>query len=160
MQEDEIPGGALRRNLLTTMGIFPCREKFPWQNRESNPGPHDQQSETLTTRPRGWSDTQCTCKVKMQCVRLTAVAMENPFILCVCVCVCVCVVELYVSIYYIKISSVAQCFYGEFRQSATIIGTQVFFYVKCPVLDGKQKKKTFLCSCLTFFRRTVGLNRS
>ena len=49
--------------------------------------------------------------------------MENPFILCVCVCVCVCVVELYVSIYYIKISSVAQCFYGEFRQSATIIGT-------------------------------------
>ena len=33
--EDEIPGGALRLNLLTTQtmvttGIFPCKEKFPW----------------------------------------------------------------------------------------------------------------------------------
>ena len=35
MQEDEITGGALRLNLLTTQtmvttGIFPCKEKFPW----------------------------------------------------------------------------------------------------------------------------------
>jgi hypothetical protein len=41
---------------MVTMGIFPFKEKFPWQNRESNLGPHNQQSETLTTRPRGWSD--------------------------------------------------------------------------------------------------------
>ena len=59
MQEDEIPGVALSLNLLSTQtmvttGIFPCKEKFPWQNRESNPGPRDQQSETLTTRPQGW----------------------------------------------------------------------------------------------------------
>jgi hypothetical protein len=40
---------------MVTMGIFPFKEKSPWQNRESNPEPHDQQSETLTTRPRGWS---------------------------------------------------------------------------------------------------------
>ena len=35
MQEDEMPGGALSLNLLTTQtmvttGIFPCKEKFPW----------------------------------------------------------------------------------------------------------------------------------
>ena len=35
MQEDEIPGGALSLNLLTTQTmvtteIFPCKEKFPW----------------------------------------------------------------------------------------------------------------------------------
>ena len=35
MQEDEIPGGALSLNLLTTQtmvttGIFRCKEKFPW----------------------------------------------------------------------------------------------------------------------------------
>jgi len=35
MQEDEITGGALRLNLLTTQtmvttGIFPCKEKLPW----------------------------------------------------------------------------------------------------------------------------------
>ena len=35
MQEDEIPGGALSLNLLTTRtmvttGIFLCKEKFPW----------------------------------------------------------------------------------------------------------------------------------
>ena len=35
MQEDEIPGGALSQNLLTTQtvvttGNFPCKEKFPW----------------------------------------------------------------------------------------------------------------------------------
>ena len=35
MQEDEISGGALSPNLLTTQtmvttGIFPCKEKFPW----------------------------------------------------------------------------------------------------------------------------------
>ena len=35
MQEDEIPGGALSLNLLTTQtmvttGIFPLIEKFPW----------------------------------------------------------------------------------------------------------------------------------
>jgi hypothetical protein len=35
MLEDEIPGGALSLNRLTTqtmvtMGIFPCKEKFPW----------------------------------------------------------------------------------------------------------------------------------
>jgi hypothetical protein len=27
---------------IVTMGIFPFKEKSPWQNRESNPGPHDQ----------------------------------------------------------------------------------------------------------------------
>ena len=46
MQGDEIPGGALSLNLLTTQtmvttGIFPCKEKFPWESRETNPGPHD-----------------------------------------------------------------------------------------------------------------------
>ena len=35
MQEDEMPGGALNLNLLTTQtmvitAIFPCKEKFPW----------------------------------------------------------------------------------------------------------------------------------
>jgi hypothetical protein len=35
MHEDEISGGALSPNLLTTQtmvttGIFPCKEKFPW----------------------------------------------------------------------------------------------------------------------------------
>ena len=35
MQEDEIPGGALSLNLLTTQtmvttGIFPCKEEFSW----------------------------------------------------------------------------------------------------------------------------------
>ena len=35
MQEDEIAGGALSLNLLTTQtmvttGIFPCKEEFPW----------------------------------------------------------------------------------------------------------------------------------
>ena len=35
MQEDEIPGGNLSLNLLTTQtmvttGIFLCKEKFPW----------------------------------------------------------------------------------------------------------------------------------
>ena len=35
MKEDEIPGGVLSLNLLTTQtmvttGIFPCKEKFPW----------------------------------------------------------------------------------------------------------------------------------
>ena len=35
MQEDEIPGGDLSLNILTTQttvttGIFPCKEKFPW----------------------------------------------------------------------------------------------------------------------------------
>jgi hypothetical protein len=35
MQEDEIPGGALSLNLLTTQamvttGIFPCKKKSPW----------------------------------------------------------------------------------------------------------------------------------
>jgi hypothetical protein len=27
---------------MVTMEIFPFKEKSPWQNRESNPGPHDQ----------------------------------------------------------------------------------------------------------------------
>jgi hypothetical protein len=45
--EYEVPGGALNLILLTiqtmvAMGIFPFKEKFPWQNRESNPGPDDQ----------------------------------------------------------------------------------------------------------------------
>ena len=35
IQEGEIPGGALSLNLLitqamVTMGIFPCKETFPW----------------------------------------------------------------------------------------------------------------------------------
>ena len=46
MHEDEILGGALSLNLLTTQtmvttGIFPCKEKFPLKNQESNPEPHD-----------------------------------------------------------------------------------------------------------------------
>jgi hypothetical protein len=59
--EYEVPGGALNLNSIKTTqtmvakGIFPFKEKSPWQNRESNPGPHDQYSETLTTRPLGWS---------------------------------------------------------------------------------------------------------
>jgi hypothetical protein len=40
---------------MVAMGIFPFKEKYPWQNRESNLGPHYQLSETLATRPRGWS---------------------------------------------------------------------------------------------------------
>jgi hypothetical protein len=41
----EVPGVAL--NLTSTqtmvaMGIFPFKEKSPWQKRESNPGPHNQ----------------------------------------------------------------------------------------------------------------------
>jgi hypothetical protein len=45
--EYEVSGGALNlssTNLTQTMvtiGIF-FKEKSPWQNRESNPGPHDQ----------------------------------------------------------------------------------------------------------------------
>jgi hypothetical protein len=27
---------------MVAMGIFPFKEKFPWQSRESNLGPHDQ----------------------------------------------------------------------------------------------------------------------
>ena len=35
MQQDEIPGGSLNLNLLTTQtmistGVFPCKEIFPW----------------------------------------------------------------------------------------------------------------------------------
>jgi hypothetical protein len=45
---------------MVAKGVFPFKEKSPWQNRESNPGPHDQQSETPTTRPRGWSFTVYT----------------------------------------------------------------------------------------------------
>jgi hypothetical protein len=45
---------------MVAMRIFPFKEKSPWQNLESNPGPHDQWSETLTTRPRaGWSLRIC-----------------------------------------------------------------------------------------------------
>jgi hypothetical protein len=40
---------------MVTMGIFPFKEKSPWQNWESNPGPYDHEAETLTPRPRGWS---------------------------------------------------------------------------------------------------------
>jgi hypothetical protein len=42
--EYEIPGGALNLTTQTMVarGIFPFKEKSPWQNRESNPGPHDQ----------------------------------------------------------------------------------------------------------------------
>ena len=43
MQEDEIPGGALSLNLLTTQtmvttGIFPCKEKFPMLEPGIEPG--------------------------------------------------------------------------------------------------------------------------
>jgi hypothetical protein len=37
---------------MVTMEIFTLKEKFPWQNRESNPGPHDiadRSSDHLTT---------------------------------------------------------------------------------------------------------------
>jgi hypothetical protein len=43
--EYEVPGGALKLNSTQTMvarGILSFKEKSPWQNRESNPGPHDQ----------------------------------------------------------------------------------------------------------------------
>jgi hypothetical protein len=46
--EYEVPGGALNLNYIklpqtmVTMGISPFKEKSPQQNRESNPGPHDQ----------------------------------------------------------------------------------------------------------------------
>jgi hypothetical protein len=46
------------------MRVLPFKEKSPWQNRESNPGPHDQLSETLTTRPRGWSVARIIKKTK------------------------------------------------------------------------------------------------
>jgi hypothetical protein len=47
IHEYEVPGGALTEVLLNyqtmvTMGIFPFKENSPWQNRKSNPGPHDQ----------------------------------------------------------------------------------------------------------------------
>jgi hypothetical protein len=42
----EVPGGALNLNsaiqTMVAMGIFLFKEKSPWHNRESNPGPHDQ----------------------------------------------------------------------------------------------------------------------
>ena len=43
--EDEVPGWALKSKStnypdMFTMGIFPYQEKSPWENRESNPGPH------------------------------------------------------------------------------------------------------------------------
>jgi hypothetical protein len=41
---------------MVTMEVFPFKEKSSWQNWKSNPGPHDQYSETLTTRPRGCSN--------------------------------------------------------------------------------------------------------
>jgi hypothetical protein len=43
--EYEVPGGDLNLSSTTqtmvTMGNVPLKEKFPWQDRESNPGPHD-----------------------------------------------------------------------------------------------------------------------
>ena len=44
--ENEVPGGALSLDLLTTKtmvttGILPLQGKFPWYSRESNPGPRD-----------------------------------------------------------------------------------------------------------------------
>jgi hypothetical protein len=54
----EVPGGAL--NLSSTNcpdrghhGNLPLQGKILMI--ESNPGPYDQLSQTLTTRPRGWS---------------------------------------------------------------------------------------------------------
>ena len=46
MLEDEVTGGALRLNVLTTQtrvttGIFPLQGKIPVVELESNPGPHD-----------------------------------------------------------------------------------------------------------------------
>ena len=45
MQEDEIPGGALSLNLLTTQTMFTTgislQGKIPMVNRALNPGPHD-----------------------------------------------------------------------------------------------------------------------
>jgi hypothetical protein len=46
--EYEVPGGALKLNstklpkTMVAKRIFLFKEKSPWQNRESNPGPHDQ----------------------------------------------------------------------------------------------------------------------
>ena len=46
MLEDETPVGVLSLNLLITQtmvttGIFSRKEKFPWLDRKSYPGPHD-----------------------------------------------------------------------------------------------------------------------
>jgi hypothetical protein len=43
----EVPGGALNLNSTNypdhgDHGNLPLQGKIPWQNRESNPGPHDQ----------------------------------------------------------------------------------------------------------------------
>jgi hypothetical protein len=56
----------LTTQTMVTMGIFPFKEKSPWKNRESKPGPHDQQSETLTTRPWGWSVWYSKVKVQVK----------------------------------------------------------------------------------------------
>jgi hypothetical protein len=40
--EYEVPGGALNINSMVTIGMFPFKEKPPWQNRKSKPGPCDQ----------------------------------------------------------------------------------------------------------------------
>jgi hypothetical protein len=78
--EYEVPGGAL--NLSSTKLPRPWSPwgSSPWQNRESNPGPHDRWSETLTTRPRGWSGSK---------VGIAKVGKCLYDMICVCVCVCV-----------------------------------------------------------------------
>jgi hypothetical protein len=37
--------------MMVAMGIFPFKGKFSQQNQESNPGPHGEWSEVLTTKP-------------------------------------------------------------------------------------------------------------
>jgi hypothetical protein len=41
-QEGPYTYSLLTTQTMVAMGIFPFKEKSSWQNRESNPGPHDQ----------------------------------------------------------------------------------------------------------------------
>jgi hypothetical protein len=47
----------LTTQTMVTIGIFPFKEKFPWQNRESNPGPHDQTTRLVTLQCCSWNTT-------------------------------------------------------------------------------------------------------
>jgi hypothetical protein len=58
---------------MVAKGTFPFKEKSPWQNRETNPGPHDQYSEILTTRPRGWSQKDVYGGILLQFILNTKV---------------------------------------------------------------------------------------
>jgi hypothetical protein len=83
---------------MATMGIFPFKKKPSRQNRESNPGPHDQYSETLTTRPRGWSYQQMcfnlftvTQQLRWSCDTYLLTSRQRCMCVGVHVCGCACV---------------------------------------------------------------------